>query len=315
MLRSTGLRTSAALTALAWSATAGAGFDLTIVSTTESPGMGGDQDMEIHSIVDGPRGRYEFISSDGNDLFAEGGYLLTPDGGSTLYMVNPAEMTYMVFDIEALMGFAGNMMNAMGGAIEMSFENFSSEQLASEPGGDILGYSTTRYEVATSFDMSMSVFGMNRSSTTQSTSEFWCTEELGDALFNPFQQMSSSLRTGIESLDEQIQAQMDFLEGCAVLRSISRSTVEGQRGETVSEMRVTALQEVANVDPAVFEVPAGYAETSFMDQIPEGFEMPEGVEMPAGFPGFGGGGNNDAGEDDDNEGGGFLRGLRDRIGR
>ena len=308
----------AASVALVYSTAASAGLDVTFVSTTQSPGMGGDQEMEIRSIVDGSSGRFEFLSSDGNEMFTEGGYMLTRDGGSTLYIVNPAEQTYMVFDIEALMGFAGSMMNAMGGAIEMSFENFESSQLASGPGGDILGYSTTRHEISTSFDLSMSVFGMNRSSTTRSTSEVWCADDLGGELFNPFQQMSSGMRTGIETLDEQIRAQMQAFEDCAMLRSISRSSVEGQRGETVSEMRVTAISEVGNVDASIFEVPADYMETSFMDQIPQDFEMPEGVELPAGFPGFGGGQSGNSGDDaegGDEGGGGFLRGLRDRIGR
>jgi hypothetical protein len=292
--------------ALGWSSTAASAVDMRMISTTSTPGFGGDQDMEIHSQVDGLNGRYEFISSEGNDMFSEGGYMLTMDGGNTVYLVNPAEMTYMVFDLSAIMGFAGGMMDAMGGAIEMSFENFSSNISAEESGIDMLGYSTTRYAIQTSYDMTMSVFGMNRSSTTATSTEVWCTDELGGEIFNPFQQ-ATNMRTGIEGLDQMMQEQAQFAEDCAILRSVSTTTVDGQRGETVSEMRVTEISEVSGFPAATFEIPADYMETSFLDQM-QG-EMPEDSELPAGFP-FGGGQSGGDSDDDDRP----LRRLRGIFG-
>ncbi len=309
MHRSIGTGSMLGLLTLGWSATALSAVDMTMVSTTRTPGFGGDQEMEIRSLVDGDNGRYEFVSSEGNDMFAEGAYMLTNDGGNTLYLVNPQDMTYMILDLSAMMGFAGSMMEAMGGAIDMSFDNFSSELLARESGEDILGYSTTRYAFRISYDMNMSVFGMNRSSSTESSTEIWCTEELGSGIFNPFQQ-AGSMRTGIEGLDELIEQQVQFAENCAVLRSINTATVQGQRGETVSETRVTSISEVAGFDPEVFRVPEGFTETSLLDQ------MPEDVELPAGFP-FGSGANqgeqsDDSAEEDD---GRPLRRLRGIFGQ
>lgn len=251
-------------------------------TTNRASGFGGgDQVMRVHAWIDGEKARVEFVESGGNDLFAEGGYLLTEDAGGTVYLVNPAEQEYMTFDLDALFGVLGNVMSAMGGIMEMSFEDVSSEQLAEEPGGELLGYPTTHHVWQTAYTMRMSVAGFGRSMRTEATTEVWCTDELSAAGFRVWLR-PDRMRTGNEELD-RLFAQSAQMTDCMPLRSMTVSSTQGQ-GESTTETVVTLLREEPAMVASVFELPADYTETSLADQMPGGFELPAGVELPEGFP-------------------------------
>ncbi|HMB72242.1 MAG TPA: hypothetical protein VKQ06_01625 [Gammaproteobacteria bacterium] len=268
---------------LVWPAAAfSQAFYYEATTTNSAPGIGGGNEvMRVNASVDGDNARVEFVESGGNSMFAEGGYLLTNDAGGTIYMVNPAEQEYMTFDLDALFGLAGNLMGAMGGIMEMSFEDVSSEQLTEQPGGELLGYATTHYAWATAYTMTMRVAGFGRSMRTESTTEVWCTDELSAAGFRVWLR-PDRMRTGNAELDE-LMAAPEELTDCMPLRAVTTSSTQGQ-GESSSETVVTLLREEPGFEAGLFELPAGYTQTSLTDQLPGGFELPEGVELPEGFP-------------------------------
>ena len=170
-------------------------------TTNRAPGLGrGGQVMRVSASVDGANARVEFIESDDDSLFAEGGYLLTNDGGGTVYLVNPAEQEYMTFDLDALFGLAGSLMSAMGGVMDMSFEDVTTEQLEQEPGGELLGYPTTHYVYRSAYTMIITVMGFRRTMRTESTTEIWCTDQLSAAGFRVWLR-PDRMRTGNEELD------------------------------------------------------------------------------------------------------------------
>ena len=262
---------------LACPATAGAAVYYEMTTETESPAFGGDEEMVMRSYIDGDNGRIEFVSSDGNPLYAEGGYMLTHDAGGTIYLVNPAEKTYMQFDLDALLGMAGTMMNAMGGVVEMSFDNVSGEQTGEAPGEDLLGYSTTRYSFSSAYEMSMTVMGFKRTTRTNTTTDVWCTDEVSSSGFNLWLR-PDRMRTGNEELDALISQQMQMPD-CMPLRVVSITTVDGQGGESRSETVVTTMREEPAFDAETFALPADYTETTLMDQIPEDVELPAGFSI------------------------------------
>lgn len=282
MRRSRVFRWCGAATALTvFAAPASSAIYYEMTTSTSTPGFGGDMEMDIHSYIDGDSGRIEFVSSDDEVLFAEGGYLLTQDAGGTIYLVNPAEQTYMTFDLDALLGMAGNVMNAMGGIMEMSFENVASENLGEQPGGELLGYPTTLYSFGVAYDMSITVMGFTRTTRTESRTQVWCTHEISAPAFGVWLR-PDRMRTGNEDLDALISQQMQMPD-CLPLRIVSVSSADGA-GETRSETIVTTLREEASFDAGMFVLPADYTETSILDQI----ELPEGVELPEGFSFTGG---------------------------
>jgi len=281
-----------------------------MTTSSETPGLGGDQEMVMRTYIDGENGRIEFVSTQGNPLLAEGGYMLTHDAGSTIYLVNPEEKTWIALDLDGMLGMAGNMMNAMGGVVEMSFDNVASEDLGQEPGGELLGYPTTRYAWHTAYDMSIKVMGFNRTSHSETTTEVWCTNELSSAGFNIWLR-PDRMRTGNEELDELISQQLQLPE-CLPLRIVSTSTADGQRGESRSETLVTTLRQEPGFDAGLFALPADYTETTIMDQLPEDVELPPGFPFGNAAQGADGG---TAEPEAEQEGSGGFRRFRDLIGR
>jgi hypothetical protein len=220
-------------------------------------GRNGDV-MRVRASVDGPRARIEFLEGGRNPMFSSGGYMITQDGGQTLMLVNPEEMTYSTLDLNGMLNMAGSMMNALGGAVKMEFSDFVNEKLSEGPGEPILGYDTTRYEFRTGYTMTMRVMGFNRSNTVDNHSEFWCTDEISAEGFNAWLR-PDRFRTGNAEFDELIEQQYGAID-CLPLR-IRTTSGDGSGDEgSVSETDVTLLEEVSGFDASVFSVPDDYTE-------------------------------------------------------
>jgi len=251
-------------------------------STDKGPGMGRNgQVTQTRSYIDGANARIEFVEADRDGFFQQGGYLLTNDGGEVVYLVNPQDETYMSFNLDALFGMASSAMEAAGGIVDMEFENVSSEKLAEEPAGALLGYDTTRFEFQSQFSMRMAVLGFARTMTTETHSEIWCTDEIAASGFSVWLR-PERFRTGNAEVDELIEQQND-MENCLPLKSIVTSTSGGGRGNgqtTTSEMIVTELREESGFPDATFSLPSHYTETSLLDGMPEDLELPEGFSFP-----------------------------------
>lgn len=237
-------------------------------SNTETDG----QTMSVRAWVEDEKAKVEFFEG-GQGFFQEGGYMLTSDGGQTLYIVDPDEMTYSELDLDQLLAFAGSILNATGGLVQMEFSDLTNERVGEEPGGEILGYDTTRYEFHTAYTMTMGVLGFKRSTSSTSQQEMWCTDEIDAPGFRVWLS-PDRFRTGNAELDEFVQAQYQDLD-CLPLRSRTTTTMTGERGRdqtTVAVTEVTVLREEASIPASTFELPAGYTSQPF---------LPEGIEMPA----------------------------------
>lgn len=239
-------------------------------STTETETLEGrqgarDLTMVTHGWVDGANAKIVFAQSD-NPVLKEDGYLLTRDGGETLYFVDPAEKTYMEWDMGGMLGNVGALMQSMGGMVEMDFENYESKKLAEEPGEDIQGYSTTYYEYETSYDMVMNVMGMSQRTEIEQQQEIWATTELEAQGFNAWLKKTPP-KTGIEGLDEMIAKEMEKAVGGFPLKTVTVQTTTDQRGRTTksrSTTKVTTIRE-ESIPAGTFELPEGYTETEMPD--------------------------------------------------
>lgn len=251
-------------------------------SETMTRGGGANQTMSVRAWVDGPQAKIEFQETDQSGLFGAGSYMLTQDGGSTIYLVDPAEQTYSEINLDELLGMAGSVMQATGGVVQMEFSDFSNDKLAEEPGGEVLGFPTTRYEYQSGYTMSVGVLGFKREMRNDMRQEFWCTDELDAEGFRVWLS-PDRFRTGNAEIDELIETQYQDLD-CLPLRSRTTTTTSGQGPEATTETtsEVTVLRQDEAVDASTFEVPEGYTAVSFMPELPGGFEFPGGAEPPQG---------------------------------
>jgi len=269
--------TLAVAVALAIAPVAGAGMYYEAVTRGEGAQGAEMADSTVKAWVDGESAKVLFDES-GNPMMAQGSYIVTRDGGKTMYLVNPEEKTYAVWDMEAMMGMAGGAMKMARGMMNMKFSEPTVEKLGEEPGGSMLGLSTTHYRYRTTYTMSMSFMGMKNESKSDQLQDVWSTTELKQAGFGAWLRTSPP-KTGDEELDRLITSEMAKVHGVP-LKSITVTTTtdtkKGQSQTTTVTTEVTKLEKVS-VPASTFEIPAGYTETQL---IPTGEEGEEG-EQPA----------------------------------
>jgi len=219
------------------------------------------QQMVVDAWVDGANGRVEFRQAKGAPV-PDRGYLVTTDGGRTLYMVDPEEKIYMKWDLEGMMQTLGALGQSTGGMVSMEFSDVEVEDLGSEPGGEILGYDTRVYRSKSAYTMRMKVFGMKREMRVVSENRAWVTPELDAAGFSAWLRASPP-KTGDDELDGMIEAYAKAIPGTP-LKTESVSTTTDGKGEAStsrSVMEVTEIEKDAEVAEGFFALPAGYTET------------------------------------------------------
>lgn len=255
------LRTPTALALATVLAAAPAFAGVTYTAETRAEGQGAEmQSNKVRAAVDGPKARIEFLES-GNPMMEKGTYLLTTDGGQTMYLVNPEEKVYSKWDLEAMMGAAGGALKMARGFMKMTFGEPKVEKLLEEDGPAMHGLPTKHYRFRTSYKMEMSVLGRKSSSATVTEEELWTTTAV-DAPGMGAWLRKGPPKTGDAELDKLIGSEMDKVTGFPLKRlATSTSTDEkGKKQVSKTTMEVTSLDADATVPAAQLQLPAGYEE-------------------------------------------------------
>lgn len=238
-----------------------AGIHYQAVTKTEASGR--STNIEVEGWVSGGSAKVVFKES-GNPMFEEGAYLLTKDGGKTLYLVNPKEKTYAVWDLEAMMGMVGGIMQGMGPLLKIEFSEPKVENLGTSDGGAILGLPTRRSRSKTSYSMKVKVLGMGQSTDVVNEQDVWATTALTDLGLGIWLR-SDPPKTGNAQFDKLIAAGAGKIEGFPLKTvTVSTSTQKGRSTTSRSTMEVTLLDAKVSVPAANFEIPVGYEETQMM---------------------------------------------------
>jgi hypothetical protein len=248
----------AAVAALA-AAPAEAAIHYQAVTTVESEGQK-PQKTQVEAWVDGAGAKVLF-SEAGVPTLEKGQYLLTSDGGETLFLVDPKEKTYAEWDLDALFAAFGAIMESVQPLVNLKIDNVEVVRLGEEAGPAIHGLPTTHVTHRTEYDMTIKVFGMSRANHVETVQETWSTTELADAGLGIW--LRNVPTTGFGDLDELVAAEMATVRGFP-LKTVSVSTSTGQKGKASTSkttMEVTSLDRSATVPAGTFELPAGYTRT------------------------------------------------------
>jgi hypothetical protein len=237
-----------------------AGYHYKSGTRTEGAGRGADASAE--GWVDGNKAKV-LIRESSTPGLTSGTYLLTKDGGKTIYMVDPKEKTYAVWDVRAMLGALGGVMQGIGPLLKFDFSDPKVEKLGEDDGGAIVGYPTRRVRSRTSYTMTVKVFGMGRSNQVVADDETWWTDKLADPGFGVWLR-GDPPHTGNAQLDKLIDSQASAARGKGFpLKKVTSQTTtdkNGRKTESKITMEVTLLEQ-ANVPASSFEIPAGYEET------------------------------------------------------
>jgi uncharacterized protein DUF4412 len=253
----------AALAILAGAVPARAGLRYQAVTTSEGRAGRGNE-MKVEGWVSGDKARVEFKES-GNPMAKSGTYILTKDGGKTLYLVNPEEKTYAQWDLNAMLGMVGGIMNGMGPILKLEFSDPKFEKISEEDGGTLLGFPTRHYKFRTSYSMKMRVLGFGNASDTVTDQEVWATTKFADPGLKVWLR-SEPPKTGNEQFDKLIAAEAEKQRVSGFpLKSVSTTTTTQRGKQTVTHYALEVTQlETKPVPDASFEIPAGYKETQML---------------------------------------------------
>jgi len=256
----------ATLLTAAVAAPAFAGLHYQAVSRQEGGAGRGNNpgNITVEGWVNGDKARVEFKES-GNPMAKSGTYLITKDGGKTLYLVNPEDKTYALWDLNAMLGFLGGVMNGVGPILKFEFTDPKVEKVSEDDGGALLGYPTRHYKFRTSYSMKMKVFGIGRSADTATDQEVWATSKLTDPGLKVWLRHDPP-RTGNEQFDKLIAAETEKQRVTGFpLKTVSTttSTQNGKQTVTHHTMEVTSL-ESKSIPDSSFEIPSGYKEIQML---------------------------------------------------
>ena len=241
-----------------------AGIHYQAVSKGEGAGSEASN-MQVEGWVSGPKARVEFKDS-GNPVMKEGAYIITKDGGKTMYLVDPKEKTYAEWDLQGMMGMLGGIMQGMGPLLKFEVSDPKVEKLAEGDGGTVAGQPTRHYRYRTSYAMKVKVFGMGNTQNIVTEQDVWATDKLSDVGLGAWLRSTPPL-TGNEQLDKLVKAEMGKVNGFP-LKTVTVNTSTPQKGGkptvTRTTMEVTQIDTNATVADSRFEIPAGYQETQIM---------------------------------------------------
>ena len=235
-----------------------------VTKTQDAAAKNGE--IQVEGWVSGEKAKVAFLESAGNPMAQEGTYLLTKDGGKTLYLVNPQEKTYAEWSLQGLLGAVGAVMNGMGPLLKVQFSDLKVDKVSEEDGGLVAGLPTRHYKFRTTYTMSIKVFGMGNTSDVVSEQDVWATTKLQDAALGVWLRAEPP-RTGNADFDKLLTAEAGKFQGFP-LRMITVNTSTQKKGNksttTRSTMDVTQLDTNASAPAPTFEIPAGYKETQIL---------------------------------------------------
>lgn len=261
---------------------------LFVKQKVNSSGQGQGMQMEVEAWTDNGMARIEYLSSN-NQVMPAGSYLLTRDGGETVYLIKPQEQTYSIWDLNQMFAFVGQMTEATGGMMTLDFKDPESEPLGSEPGGQLLGHDTTHKTWRSAYTMDMKVAFMNQSNRVESVTDAWITDEVEyPALGIWF--TAHPPTTGDPDLDQILTQNMENIDGM-VLKLQQQTTTTDKKGRTSNSSTTWEVTEMREGD-----APAGA-----FDPPPDTYTEVPLIPLPAQAEG--------------SEEGGPLDGLKGLFGR
>jgi len=246
------------------------GISMTSVTTVDSGGGASREPVTMKMQVEGECARIEWAGGRGP---AGGGYMLTTDGGQTVFMVNPEEKTYMKWDIEKMLQGVSGMVDQMKGLMQVKVTGHSVEKMADEAGPAMHGYPTRHYRFVTRMTTETTILGRKQTNTSTNEQEVWTTTKIEAPGFAMWRKLQSQ-RTGLADVDKLVEAERaKGIKGVPLKSVLTSSGARGRTTRTITE--VTEVKE-GRIDRSAFEIPKDYKEEKI--EIPAEAAGADGAE-------------------------------------
>ncbi len=230
-------------------------------SLTTSEGQKGVAGMSVtvRGWAEGDKARVEVAESD-NPILKPGLFLITLDGGATVYLVDPKERTFARWDAGAMIGTAGGPGPGARGAMTMTFSDPKVEKLGESDGGTIAGVATKHLRYRTSYGTATKVPGLLQTTLTQVEENLWVAPNVADAALGIWLGKGPK-QTGDAEFDKLLAAQQQKYDGFPLKRVAVTTTTDKSGKKTVVTTTTTVTELIVGEMPAgTFTMGAGYRE-------------------------------------------------------
>jgi hypothetical protein len=255
-----------------------AGWSLTQVATQSGEGGSGEAKVTQRIWLDGNAAKIELQGID-NPMMEPGSYILALNGGSKVFLVNPARKTYARFDLAAMAESAQAITGSGGG---MRIEDPKVVKLLEEPGPEMLGYATTHYRFRTTYTLVSDMTGMKMKTMSDALEDVWTAPAIVVGIGNTLGSLGGGSGTHHELLELERQAKSSMAGIPLKQVTVTKNKVDtseggmlgrmmaGRMGGPQSSQATVVVQEIRQTDvPAsTFQIPAGFSETEMMQRGP-----------------------------------------------
>jgi len=231
-------------------------------TTTESGGKSdGPVLTRMRAWVDGSCAKIEVIEGPKSGL-PVGSFLVTRDGGETVFFVNPKKEAFARWELDATLRDVADRLNG-DGFIKLELSDVTDQPLLDEPGETLLGRATVHKRWKSGYTIKYGALGMARQRRDETVRDVWVSDAIAvagfDSLLSP-----RRVQTGNELLDKALVAKLGNIQGFT-LKSASVTTTRDDKGREEtrrSSTAVTLLREEASTADR-FEIPGTYTERPF----------------------------------------------------
>jgi len=233
-------------------------------TTTQSPaGKAEPQVSKMKAWVDGPRARIEFVGGGAKGAYPEGSYVVTKDGGETVFFVNPKKQAFARWELDDVVRDVADRLKNEGGMVRLELTDVSNEKLLEEASQPILGFEATHRKWRSGYTMKYAILGIDQVRREDTVRDLWFSDRIAgsgyDALLQP-----GRLKTGHAELDKVVAGRIGEPHGFTLRSETVTKVRKGKGAEQTLKSRtdVTLLRQ-ETADASRFEVPSGYVEKPF----------------------------------------------------
>ena len=204
-------------------------------------------------------------SSGGREVFGgKGTYFVVKNGGAEMFLVNPAEKSYVKWDMANMMAGMAKMMGAMGGLVKMQMSDVKVDAHDMGAGETVQGHPTKHFRMTQNYTMSVSMFGRSSKTKSETTTDFYFAPKLKIA--NPFVSNSHQMAQMGDMFNNpdyktQLNAAMARMPKNGVplktVTTVVSTDDKGKQETTVSTMEMVNFK-ASNIPASEFAIPKDY---------------------------------------------------------
>ena len=249
----------------------GMSYEFVMKSTSKATGNKETVTMRGRGTYAGDDARIELLEASsatgGTDAWGgKGTYFIVKNGGKDMLLVNPAEKTYMKWDMMAMMAGLGKMMNAVGGLVKMSVSDVKIDAQDMGAGPSVQGYATRHFRMVQNYTVNASVFGKTSKTRSETTTDYYIAPTLKIA--NPFvmnaqttEMMGQFDMFNTPDYKNQMAAANAKMPKTGVpvrMETKMVSTDEKGKAETSTSVMEMTNFKAGNIPASTFEIPSDY---------------------------------------------------------